>query len=96
MLSINTDKMIYYHIILFYLYIMANNNFLPDIFPIPNQEPEYHENHTGTNEIPWLFKISEGQRVSASLIFHRKIGDKYYNYVLYREYKKKGQWSIRN
>ena len=74
---------------------MANNNFLPDIFPIPNQEPEYHENHSGTNELPWLFKISEGKWLGASLIFHCKIGEQYFNYILYREYKKKGTWSIR-
>ena len=71
-------------------------NFAPNIFPIPVQEPEYNENYTGTDLHPWLYKISEGKNTSASLIFHMKIDKKFYEYVLFRKYKKNdGTWSTR-
>ena len=30
----------------------------PEMFCIPNQEPEIHENETGTRRLPWLYAVT--------------------------------------
>ena len=45
-------------------------------FFIPTQEPFFNENETGSVETPWLFRVTQGQYLGKSMIFHVKIGQK--------------------
>ena len=71
----------------FLLLQQAAVNIVPEIFPIPNEEPFYNENISGTTSVPWLYKITEGKDTSRSLLFHMKVGENYYQYARYRIFK---------
>ena len=69
------------------LFQQAAVNIVPEIFEIPNQEPYYNENVSGTTSLPWLYRITEGKDTSRSLIFHMKVGEDYYQYARFRAFK---------
>ena len=56
-------------------------------FFIPTQEPFFNENETGSVERPWLFRVTHGQFLGRSIIFHVKIGNEYFEYWLFRQFK---------
>ena len=62
-------------------------NIVAEVFVIPDEEPHYKENGSGTVSLPWLYWITDAKKTSKSLIFHCKIGNKYYEYVRYRKFK---------
>ena len=73
-------------------------NIVPEVFLIPDEEPFYRENESGTLLRPWLYWISDRNSTSKSLIFYVKIGKKYYGYCRYRKFANfeiNGKQSIR-